>query len=49
MNNPNIIWTAVIATVLGLGSVIASLAGNNPLALSLGLTSITSALLAGRE
>jgi hypothetical protein len=49
MNNPNIIWTAVIATVLGLGSLIASLAGNDSLAMSMGLTSITSALLAGRE
>lgn len=49
MNLKNIVWTAVIALGLGLGSIIAGFQGNLEVALSLGLTSVTSALLSSRE
>lgn len=49
MNLKNVVWTAVVALALGLGSIISGLQGNGELALALGLGSISSAVLSSRE
>lgn len=49
MNNINIVWTAVVSAVTGLGCVISAFAGDTDFVLAFGLTSISMALLSGRE
>lgn len=49
MKNLNIIWSAVIAVVLAVLSIIASIQENLTFATSLGLSSITAAILSSRE
>lgn len=49
MNLKNVVWTAVVATVLGLASLVSAVLGSELLTLAFGLTSITSATLSARE
>lgn len=49
MNNINIVWTAVLSAVCGIGCIVSALAHNTDLVIALGLVSVSSALLAGRE
>jgi hypothetical protein len=49
MNNINIVWTAVLSAVCGIGCIAAALAHNTDLVIALGLVSVSAALLAGRE
>ena len=49
MNKINIVWTAVSAALMGIGCIAAGLAGNTAMVLALGLTSISMALLSGRD
>ena len=49
MDLRNVVWTAVVAMGLGIGSLVAGVMDNPTLALSLGLTSIASATLSARD
>jgi hypothetical protein len=49
MKNLDIVWTAVLATAFSLGSIVSAVVDNSPLALALGLSAITMAVLASRE
>lgn len=49
MNLKNVVWTAVIATVLGFASLVSAVVGSELLTLAFGLTSIASATLSARE
>ena len=49
MNNINIVWTAVLSAVCGIGCIAAALAHNTDLVIAFGLVSVSAALLAGRE
>jgi hypothetical protein len=49
MNNLSIVWTAVVAVVAGLASILASIAGNDSLSISFGLCAVASSMLASRE
>jgi hypothetical protein len=49
MNNINIVWTAVLSAVCGIGCIAAALAHNTDLVIALGLVSVSAALLSGRE
>jgi hypothetical protein len=49
MDLSKVVWTAVIAVGLGVGSLIAGVQDNLALALALGLTSIASATLSARD
>lgn len=49
MNNLNIVWTAVIATLASALAVIVSIWGSPDVAVALGATAITFAILSSRE
>ena len=49
MNTNNIVWTAVVSLVLGLGCLVAGYQDNDSMALAFGLTAIASATLSARE
>ena len=45
----NIVWTAVVATTAGAGSLVAAVLGNLEVTVSFGAISVAAALLSGRE
>jgi hypothetical protein len=49
MKNLKIVWTAVLATVLTVGSIISAVLDNSSMVIALGLGAITMATLASRE
>lgn len=49
MKLENIVWTAVIALVLGLATLVSAFQGESTLTLGFGLSAVTSALLSARE
>ena len=49
MNNLNIVWTAVTATVASALAVVLSIWGNPDVAVAFGAVAITFAILASRE
>lgn len=49
MDLKNVVWTAVISTVLGISSLVSAVVGNELLTLAFGLTSIASATLSARD
>jgi len=44
-----IVWTSVVATLAGLGSLVSAVAGSLEFVIPTGLIAVTSALLASRE
>lgn len=49
MKFENIVWTAVIALAMGLGSLFSAYAGDLVYTLAFGFCSVSSALLSARE
>lgn len=49
MNRNNIIWTAVLSALCGIGCIVAAFTHNTDLVIGLGLVSVSAALLSGRE